>query len=311
MAIGTGGGTIGLSTRKPAPPSGAAFALVIDFQKNSPNPQRVFQAAQAMIGAMQSLDRTLCAAVDSKIEPIMMLEDIEAGSIKAWLGNQLSRIEDEGLKTLDWKPLVGKYLVRAKYAVIRWSNNPVEGADIIGLSRELKKIAAETDIRHVPDYAPPSIRDLSSGIQQIDSAKSFLSSSDKMCLTSEDEGQVDFDLEVKWDEKQLSDLTIRETTKFEKLPLTLIVKKPDYLGKSKWDFRFGKKSISAKIEDCEWLTKFQNRVVDVRPGDALKCLATLEYRYGYDNELIDEEYTVTIVESVSVNILQQGDLGFP
>jgi hypothetical protein len=49
--------------------------------------------------------------------------------------------------------------------------------------------------------------------------------------------------------------------------------------------------------------------VDVRPGDALKCLATIEYKYGFDNELLEEEYTVTKVEDVLVNQLQQGSLG--
>ena len=45
----------------------------------------------------------------------MVLEEIETGSIKIWLGNQLNRVDDDALKKLDWKPLVGKYLVRAKY----------------------------------------------------------------------------------------------------------------------------------------------------------------------------------------------------
>jgi hypothetical protein len=303
------GGTVEIGTRRPADPSGAAFALVINFEKGTPNPQRVFQAADAMIRALQGLDKTLCAAVDSQIDPVMVLEDIEAGSIKAWLGNQLSRVEDEGLKTLDWKPVVGKYLVRAKYAVIRWSNKEGTDGNILGLAKELRTIATETDIRHVPDYAPPSVQELAEGVRRIDVAKDFLLPSDSMALISDSEGSVDFNLAVKWDDQTLTDLSVKETTKFEKMPVTLIVKKPDYLGKSKWDFRFGKKAISAKIEDEPWLLRFQTRAVDVRPGDALKCLATIEHRYGFDNELIAEEYTITTVEGVLANQLQQGSLG--
>ena len=59
-----------------------------------------------------------------------------------------------------------------------------------------------------------------------------------------------------------------------------------------WDLRHGKSSISAKIEHEEWLRSFQNRSVDVRPGDALKCAVRIEMMYGHDNELINEKYYI-------------------
>lgn len=311
MAIqpaGSSGGTVEIGTRAAAAPPDAAFALRIDFQRGTDNPQRVFQAADAMIRAFQSLDRTLCAAVDSHIEPIMLLEDIESGSIKAWLSNQLNRVDDEALRTIDWRPAVGKYLVRAKYAVVRWSNREGPGT-ILDLAREIRGIAKETDIKHVPDYMPPSIQDLSEGIRKIDDAKGFLLPSDKMSFLPPGEEPLDFNLAIRWDPGELSDLAVKETTKFERMPMTLIVKRPDYLGRSKWDFRFGKKPIQAKIEDESWLKNFQERRVDVRPGDALRCQVTIIHKYGFDNELLSEDYSVTAVEQVLENQSNQGDLG--
>ena len=96
-------------------PPRADFAIYIDFDKESPNPQRVFQSLNDLIVAFQKFDRVLCQTIDSNIEPVMMLEEVEVGSLKVWLRNALQAIEDDGLKTLDWKPLVGKYLVKAKY----------------------------------------------------------------------------------------------------------------------------------------------------------------------------------------------------
>ena len=83
----------------------------------------------------------------------MVLEEIEAGSIKVWLRNILSSTDDQALKGLDWKPAVGKYLVRAKYAYLKWSNR--EGADgsLTALGREIQSIAKETDVLHLPDYS--------------------------------------------------------------------------------------------------------------------------------------------------------------
>ena len=308
---GDGGGTVEIGTRRSAPPSGAAFALTVEFQKQTENPQRVFRAVAAMIQALQELDRTLCAAVDSQIEPTMMLEDIEAGSIKAWLGNQLHRVDDTGLRELDWKPLVGKYLVRAKYAVIRWSNKEGGEGGVLGLAREIRAIALETDVRHIPDYAPPSIPELADGVRKIDDAKAMLLPSDKMSFEAVGQDVVDFNLSMRWTPEELADFSVKETTKFEKMPMRLIVKRPDYLGKAKWDFRHGKKPIIARIEDASWLAAFQARHIDVRPGDALRCLVTIEHKYGFDNELFAEDYIVTKVEEVLENQVTQGDLGLP
>ena len=263
-----------------------------------------------MIVAMQGLDHTLCASVDSTINPEMMLEDIEAGSIKIWLSNQLRRVDDDGLKKMDWKPIVGKYLVRAKYAVIRWSNKEGPDSTLAGLARELRTIAAETDVKHIPDYAPPSVAEIAEGVKKIDRAKGFLLPADKIILDSDAEGEIRFNLSVRWTDEELSNLAVKETTTFEKMPITLIVKRPDYLGISKWDFRFGKKAISAKIEDSSWLARFHGREIDIRPGDALKCLATIQHKYGFDNELIVEDYTVTEVLSVLENQLKQTGMDF-
>jgi hypothetical protein len=92
--------------------------------------------------------------------------------------------------------------------------------------------------------------------------------------------------------------------------MILAVKKPDYLGTSKWELRHGKRTISAKIEDANWLGRFQGRQVDVRPGDALQCTVKIEMLYGFDNELISERYTVLKVIEVLANRYQNMELPF-
>jgi hypothetical protein len=103
-------------------------------------------------------------------------------------------------------------------------------------------------------------------------------------------------------------MLVKETVKGENQPMTLIVKKPDYLGQSKWDLRHGRRQISANIADAEWLAAFQSRKIDVRPGDALHCLVNIEHHYGYDNELISETYVVTKVTEVLENQITQGEM---
>jgi hypothetical protein len=289
-------------------PSDAEFGIRIDFRKGESNPQRVFQATIAMIGALQRLDRALCASIDVSIEPLMVLEEIEAGSLVVWLKNILHRVDDEALRTLEWKPIIGRYLVKAKYAYVNWANRAEGERTLATLARDLQAIAAETDVKRFPDYAPPSTAALADATRGVEQAKSYLIDGDKISYVVPDEPPADFELAVQWTDQQLHDMLVKETVKGENQPMTLIVKKPDYLGKSKWDFRHGGRQISANISDSEWLAAFQSRKIDVRPGDALRCLVNIEHHYGYDNELITETYIVTKVVEVLENQISQREM---
>jgi len=109
----------------------------------------------------------------------MVLEDIEAGSIKVWLRNVLQMVEDDALKTLEWKPIVGKYLVRAKYAVIRWIDQDATPKNLTELASELRAIAAETDVRHLPDYQAPSPTALLGAVRDFQAVKNQLVPGDR------------------------------------------------------------------------------------------------------------------------------------
>ena len=65
-----------------------------------------------------------------------------------------------------------------------------------------------------------------------------------------------------------------------------------YLGTSMWDVYYINRTISVKILDSEWLTQFQTREVDVRPGDSLKAEVLVDVGYGYDNNVVSEHFSV-------------------
>jgi len=101
------------------PPPDADFAFTINFRRSAGNPRRIFDAASALIDAFEVLDKALVESVDVTISPLMVLEDIESGSIKVWLKNILTRADDEALKTGDWKMLVGHYLRESEICCFR------------------------------------------------------------------------------------------------------------------------------------------------------------------------------------------------
>ena len=298
--------SVTITTRKPEPPK-ADFAFYIDFKRGEGPASRVFSATHDFIVACERLDKELASSIDSHIETVMVLEDIEIASLKTWLSSVLRATDDQALKDLDWKPLVGQYLVQAKYLILKWADDPEAPRDLPALSRDIQRLAASTDVRHLPDYKPIAPQAILASLGDFQQVKDRLAPGDRAMLITPD-GEHEMNLTMRWNIEDIEALAVKETQPVHVPSMSLIVKRPDYLGNSKWEMRHGKRSISAKIEDEEWLKKFQGRSVDVRPGDALRCQVLIEYLYGHDNELLSERYLIQKVHDVLANAFYQIDL---
>ncbi len=294
-------------TQQPPKPPDADFAFYIDYKKGEGSASRVFSAMNNFIVACETIDRELVSCVDSHIETVMLLEDIEAASLKVWLRSLLNAADDDALKNLDWRPLVGKYLVDAKYLVLRYIDDPNMPKDIGSLRNEIQRLAAGTDVRHLPSYTPVNPSALIQAIENFQRVKDDLVEGDIASIIA-DHDHHDMNLSIQWDVESIRQLSVRETTATPS-SMILVVKKPDYLSESQWDFRHGRLSLSAKIEDTRWLAAFQTRQVDVRPGDALRCRVRIEVSYGFDNEVVAEKYFIEAVTEVIQNAyFNQGSL---
>ena len=278
----------------PMPPADADFSFEIDFKKGIGRPRRVFDAASELIEAFEILDEALIQSVDNKMRPLLVLEDVEAGSIRVWLRNVLTRTEDDALKTLDWKPLIGRYLVKSKYLVLDFLNdeNNANKPKLDILKDGLRRIAEETDIKHLPDYAPINEPKLLASMDQIQSAKRELVSGDK--LTFEAEGRsLTVKLDSIWQPSENIEVGkegIKETESEGEIILT--IRKPDLLGSSMWLFGHGRSSVSANISDENWLFDFHSRKIPLYSGDALRCKAKFTFVYDENGTLLEQKFEI-------------------
>ena len=80
--------------------------------------------------------------------------------------------------------------------------------------------------------------------------------------------------------------------------LILKIKKPDYLGDSRWEFRHQHQTIEARILDEEWLAEFRRGNIPLRPRDALRAIVRTQLHYGFDGEVIHSRYEVVRVLDV-------------
>jgi hypothetical protein len=148
----------------------ADFCIEIQYKKDSENPSRVFQSMSQLIDSLQKTDQHLVKAIDVNIETVLLLEDIQAGSIKVWLRNLLKAIPDDAVYHLDWKPIVGQYLLRGKKYIVNFLEKKTTITDINEikpLEDEIYRLAEETKVRWLPTYTRIQPRQLLESMKDI------------------------------------------------------------------------------------------------------------------------------------------------
>lgn len=284
------------------------YCIIIDFKKDSPNPERIFQTMSELIKSFQKLDNILIDSIDSNIEPIILLEDVETGSLKTWLRTVLKNTPDEALSNLDWKPAVGQFLVKAKYIIL----NRLEGKTLItdaqvieDIQYEILDAAEETKVKAMPNYHPIQTKKLLTGIDDINKSLQYLDKGDSATYQT-GTNSATFNLSLDLSAETLEDLLTVETIENDAI-MILKVNKPDYLGDSMWTLKHENKTINAKIVDKNWLLSFQQRKVDVRPGDSLKCNVHITVKYGKDMSVIRTIHEIREVIK-TINLDDKGNL---
>lgn len=274
------------------------FILRVDFEKGSQDPSRIFTTMTSLIQTFQNIDSDLAKTIDSSINPVLLLEDVDSGSLKTYLRNFLTSIDDNAIKDFDWKKLVGAYLYKAKYKILEFiDENPSidERKQIETLQGDLLSLAEETEVRGLPGYAPIPTDKLLNGIKRISSATSNLAQDDIVEYITHD-GAIRFNRDFKYDAEKIENLMTREILS-NKDEMVLKVKKPDYLGESMWDFKHDERPLQAKITDKEWLANFQSRSFDLRPGDSIRAIVEVQVSYGFKNEIIaTHHYIVEVLD---------------
>ncbi len=252
-------------------PPESDITIKINFIEGEGSAARVFEIAAELIRAFEDLDRVLVASIDSKISTLLVIEDVEKSSLLIFIRNILRETDDQALKELDWKQQVGKYLVKGKYVILEWLDRKIEegeAADFGSLSKTISRLAAQTNVRHLPDYPPPNLSRLAQPMDAIQRAKKKFKSGEGLIVTL-DRDDYKVNLGETWIPSERLPDSLSEQELTNEADLILVIKIPDFLAKSQWQFRLGKAPLSAPIEDEDWMAEFHRGEHIIKPGDAL------------------------------------------
>jgi len=276
------------------------YAIEIEFERGTERPAAVFRSLSDLIEAFQQFDTHLAHSVTAEIEAKVVLQEVEAGSVRAWLSTLLKSVDDTALKKLDWRQIVGTYLLRGKQRVVSFldkSSKEVTKESIARLETDLLALAQNTNVRHIAAYQPIPTRSLLTDLSQVSSALQVLPPQQRALLVIASHAPQALNREFLIPGESIDELLTAESLS-STAEMILRVKRPDYLGTAMWEFRHQNRQIFAKIADVSWLQQFQNRSVKAPPGSSLRAVVSTQVHYDQFGEVVAMHYTIMKVLGV-------------
>ena len=267
------------------------IGLVIDYVPGKVLAIDVLQAAIGMIHALDRLDSTLLSSVDTTLEPVSVLNDVQHSSLKMLLSRALRNTPDELLGNLDWKKWVGGLLLKGKYQLLQKLD-----ADAPAVSRVLDQL--EEEYKAAPGgllgYSPPTVSDVQDALDGVSKARAALPGQKVQIQTELGDIMIP---EVIYQQDAPEILGPQQTLTNKGIEF-FKVKAPDMLGSSQWTVLRNNRSTRVDMLHQRWLDDYHARLHSILPGDSLKCRFEEAVVYDASGNEIDRK--LSIIEVIEV-----------
>ena len=266
------------------------IGLVIEYQAGQSRTLDVLSDAMTLVQAIDELDRALLSSIDTELEPVSILNDVQHSSLKMLLARALRKVPDEHVNGLEWKKWVGGLLIKGKYALLQKLD-----ADPAEIQHELQKL--EPDYKAAPSligYSPPKIKEVQDALQSVAKARDVFESH---AVT----------VETEFGDIALSRIDLPPVSTIDTSVVTTVVNKgreflkvryPDMLGNAQWTVMRSGRVTRVDVLHQSWLDSYHRREFSILPGDSLDC--SFEERVGYDAQQNEVERRISIVEVFDV-----------
>ena len=183
--------------------------------------------------------------------------------------------------------------------------------DFDQLIKTIRDEARKSDVLRLETYGGITRKQIISAIRVYEQVKRNLAEGDEALVDILNKKPITIDQSSRFSLEDLQEMATETTHTTVVDSMILTVRKPGYLGETMWDFKHGKKPISAKIEDTAWLEEFQGRKVDVRPQDSLDCRVRIETMLDAEEQEIATRHFIEQVNGILPKAKGQMNLKLP
>jgi hypothetical protein len=245
-------------------------ALTVDYAAGRASAIAVLSGATEMIAAIDALDRALLSSVNTSLEPVSILNDVQHSSLKILLARALKSVPDDDLARLDWKEWLGRLLVKGKHMLLQHMD--ADAPTIAAVIEELKPDYAAAP--GLVGYTPPTVTQAQQALKQVRRARALLTDSTVTIQTELGSVRLpDLPAESPEAEPVVAERVVNRGREWLK------VRFPDMLGPAQWTVLRGGRNVRVAVLHQEWLDRYHRRGVQLMPGDVLDCdyEETVEY----------------------------------
>lgn len=267
------------------------IGLVIDYEPGKVLAVDMLQSAMSMIEALDKLDAALLSSVNTSLEPVSVLNDVQHSSLKMLLARALRNTPDELIGNLDWKKWAGGILVKGKYKLLQ--KLEADAPEVRQILNEL-----EADYKAAPigliGYTPPNVVDVMDAMESVAGARAALP------------GQR-VTIQTELGDVLIPDTVVEVTQHVEDGPQQAVtnsgieffkIKSPDMLGSAQWQVLRNGRTVRVDMLHKTWLDSYHAREHSLLPGDSLKC--RYEETVTYDAAGNEIERRLSIIEVIEV-----------
>ena len=275
-----------------------SFALKIGFKPETSDPGRVFRAMNDLIESVEGIDSLLAKVVSADVDSELVLEDVRSGSIVGWFRQNVKTKNESIYDDDNPEQKIENFINMSNGEIFKSiSDGSASYSDIEDMIDRLNSMAKDTDVLQLDGYGNVPISDMISYLEGISNAVKNLSDGDSASYIGIDSEEVTIDTGIDIDQddytKEMSESKIVNESE-----MILRVKKPDYIESSQWIFKHSKGNFRAKIKGEDWLSNFQSREIELRPGDSVRAIVEIETLYDKRGEVISENRVVKKVLNV-------------
>ena len=267
------------------------ISLVIDYVAGKSVAVDVLRGAMELVESLDRLDGILLSSVDTSLEPVSILNDVQHSSLKLMLARALRKVPDNHLGSLEWKKWVGELLVKGKYLLLQ----QIDG-DAPAIQQVMMQL--EPDYKRAPvgliGYSPPSVVDVQDALESVAAARSNFPGQGVTIQT--ELGDVQLPDRVQNVAAALIGESESSVTnggvEFFK------IKAPDYLGNAQWMVVRNGRQMKVDMLHQAWLNAYQDRKIPLLPGDSLECRYEETVRYDSAHNEVDRRLSIIEVGKV-------------
>jgi len=264
------------------------YLFHIQYDEKTSSREFFSDIASLMI-SIDKLNNAIAHSFGNDIETEALISEIQGGSIKIWIRDNLKKLPDDKIKAYVNNPreAIADLLITTKHKIIKSLEEKPKQIP----SNAPEIIEAEILDSPLKDYGYKvhkielleAIGELSDSANKLPFPPSIEIGGEKIIISTD----------YKFNVEELEDIKKQERT----IHQNFIIKKPDIIGDSKWTLIFDK-NIDVRIDDNEFKEKVKNRDISISHGDMLDAELLIEVYLDDDMNVVETRYTIIKVYDI-------------